>query len=288
MTFDDIQALADALPRTAGTGPVALIFAEEEVEVEGTILHHLRLGFDRVVLLVPPRFAPARPLPERVIRGGWRIDGADAVPRAINALMPRLAGCWVYWGYNAEYLFYPFCDTRPVGDLLAFHDGERRDAMRTTVVDLYAADSDAYPDGVAPADALFDATGYHMLDRRDPITGTPLERRDEIRGGLRRRFGEYVPPDRADLGRTGLFRAARDLRMGGDFRFSDPEYDTISCPWHRNVTAAVASFRAAKALCTNPASRTVASRLVWEGSAPFDWTADQLIDHGLMEPGQWF
>ena len=35
-------------------------------------------------------------------------------------------------------------------------------------------------------------------------------------------------------------------------RFNDEEYNTYACPWHHNLTAAIVSFRTAKALKRNP------------------------------------
>ena len=54
------------------------------------------------------------------------------------------------------------------------------------------------------------------------------------------------------------------------------------------LTAAIASFRAAKALATNPGSREAIGSFRWRNSEPFQWKAQQLMDLGLMEPGQWF
>ncbi len=76
--------------------------------------------------------------------------------------------------------------------------------------------------------------------------------------------------------------------MTADHRFSVEEYNTYSCPWHHNLTAAVASFRVAKALVRNPGSRDHVHDMTWRHSQRFDWTGQQLMDLGLMEPGQWF
>ncbi len=54
------------------------------------------------------------------------------------------------------------------------------------------------------------------------------------------------------------------------------------------MTAAVASFRVAKALVRNPGSRDHVHDMTWRHSQRFDWTGQQLMDLGLMEPGQWF
>ncbi|MFP4079841.1 MAG: TrmH family RNA methyltransferase, partial [Ectothiorhodospira sp.] len=63
-----------------------------------------------------------------------------AMQAAVNAVIGAAPGVWLYACYNAEYLFYPFCETRTVGEMLAFHAEERRDAMLAYVIDLYAAD----------------------------------------------------------------------------------------------------------------------------------------------------
>ena len=44
----------------------------------------------------------------------------------------------------------------------------------------------------------------------------------------------------------------------------------------------------AKALTTNPGSRSDIRDLGWSHSVPFEWSSRQLMDLGLMEPGQWF
>ena len=78
------------------------------------------------------------------------------------------------------------------------------------------------------------------------------------------------------------------LALRPDHTFSDEEYNTYSCPWHHNLTAAIASFRVAKALVRNPGSRDVIASFAWRGSHPFRWNSQQLMELGLMEPGQWF
>jgi hypothetical protein len=41
-------------------------------------------------------------------------------------------------------------------------------------------------------------------------------------------------------------------------------------------------------LRTNPGSRHAIPTFRWPNSVRFDWTSQQLMDLGLMEPGQWF
>ena len=87
---------------------------------------------------------------------------------------------------------------------------------------------------------------------------------------------------------TSIFRARPKLKMRPDHTFSDEEYNTYSCPWHHNITAAICSFRTAKALKSNAGSTFEISNFRWHNSTPFTWHSKQLLDLGLMEPGQWF
>ena len=48
------------------------------------------------------------------------------------------------------------------------------------------------------------------------------------------------------------------------------------------------SLTPAEALARNPGSRTQIRSFTWRGSHPFRWNSHQLMELGLMEPGQWF
>lgn len=271
-----------------GKGPVALIFAEDATELASTLAHHARIGFRLVVAFLPDGIE----LPGDheacivAVRHDTRADGA--VVQAVNQMIGAAPGTWFYYGYNAEYLFYPFAETRTVRELLAFHAEERRDAMLTTVIDLYAGDPGAHPDGVSCAHAMLDGRGYHALARWDAAANAALDRQFDLFGGLKRRFEEHVPWDRRRIERFALFRAKKGLALQPDHRFNLDEMNTHACPWHRNATAAIASFRTAKALRRNPSSAQAVGDFRWPGSVAFDWNARQLMDLGLMEPGQWF
>lgn len=271
-------------------GPVALIFAEDPVEVDSTVQHHLETGFRQVLLLADDAIPVAPELEARIHRISYDVHADDAVTEAVNTISAAApAGSWIYYCYNAEYLFFPFCETRTVRDLLAFHTEERRDAMLTYVIDLYAGDLTAQPNAVSRTDAHLDRTGYYALGRKDPDRNwQPKDRQLDFFGGLRWRFEEHVSWNRRKIDRIGLFRSKPGLKLRGDFTFSDEEYNTYSCPWHHNLTACICSFRAAKALRSNPGSRHAITDFRWHSSTPFSWNSRQLMDLGLMEPGQWF
>ncbi|MBS0124590.1 glycosyltransferase family 2 protein [Thetidibacter halocola] len=284
--------IADFLSRGRGTlarGPVAMIFAEDAVELDTTIRHHRQLGFPTVLVFADPGWSAPDDLEDRIhrIEADPRREGcvADAVSRIAQAA----PGQWMYYCYNAEYLFYPFCETRSVPELLAFHAEERRDAMLTYVIDLYAGDLGQFPDGVSLDDTHIDTVGYYAQVREDQQRNwAPKERQLDFYGGLRWRFEEFVPWERRRIDRIGLFRAKKGLTLRDDHTFSDEEYNTYACQWHNNLTAAVASFRTAKALKANPGSRWEIGDFRWHKSAPFEWHSRQLLDLGLIEAGQWF
>ncbi|QYK41435.1 MAG: hypothetical protein KF887_19070 [Paracoccaceae bacterium] len=289
MRHDSLTAyLADAAGRGV-KGPLALIMAEDGTELDGTIAHHLRAGFAEVALLAPAGIEPAQPELPRLHLVRLDVHAEAAMTRAVNAAIEALPGRWIYYGYNAEYLFFPFCETRNVRELIAFHAEERRDAFLAYVIDLYAGDLSAYPDAVSPTEALLDRSGYYALGRPDPANHNhPKERQLDFFGGLRWRFEEHVPPARRKIDRIALFRAKPGLALREDFTFTDEEYNTYACPWHNNITTAVMSFRTAKALRSNPGSKFDIRDFRWRNSTAFQWNSQQLMDLGLMEPGQWF
>ncbi|MEY4984401.1 MAG: hypothetical protein RIR62_2667, partial [Pseudomonadota bacterium] len=233
--------------------PVCILYCEDEVEVETTIRHHRALGFREVLVLAPPALKLRADLEDKTHRIDHDVHGDDAMRTAINRIAAAAPDIWFYYCFNAEYLFFPFCETRNVVDLLAFHAEERRDAMLTYVIDLYATDLSRYPNAVSLDDAHLDRSGYYALARKDEARNwEPKERQLDFYGGLRWRFEEHVPWTRRKIDRIAIFKAKRGLELREDFTFTDEEYNTYACPWHNNLTAAVCSFRTAKALKSNP------------------------------------
>ena len=292
-TAVEYKGLDDFLSKSRNllqTGPIAMIFAEDWTEVNSSINHHLAAEFREVLVFTPPGVDFSLKLSGRVHRIPHDLYRDDALPEAVNTVIEAATpGTWLYYCYNAEYLFYPFCETRNIREMLTFHVEERRDAMLTYVIDLYAGDLERFPNAVSLDAPLMDRAGYYALARPDPDShGHPKERQLDFFGGLRWRFEEHVPRDRRKIDRISLFRAKPGLRLRGDHTFNDEEYNTYSCPWHHNITAAIMSFRTAKALKTNPGSMFDIDDFRWRNSVPFDWTSRQLMDLGLMEPGQWF
>lgn len=287
MRHSDLSSFLDR--QQAKAGPVALVLAEDEVELDSTLSHLVKCGFSQVVLLAPDGVQIAESLEPMVHVVRHDVFAEGALVGAVNQAIAALPGTWLHYCHNAEYLFYPFCETRTVREMLAFHAEERREAMLTYVVDLYAGDLGAAPNAVDLSDAWLDRSGYYALARKDPEDDwRPRERQLDFYGGLRWRFEEHIPFGKRRIDRISLFKAKRGLKLLPDFTLSEQEMNTYACQWHHNLTAAVCSFRTAKALRTNPGSRHAISTFRWPNSVKFDWHSRQLMDLGLMEPGQWF
>ncbi|WP_092063236.1 hypothetical protein [Poseidonocella pacifica] len=281
-------SLLRTLQRGIAAGPVAVLLMEDAIEATSTVAHHLNLGFGAVLVLSPPDLALDLPDDPRVHQVEFDTRATGALPDAVNLAANALPGRWIYYGYNAEYLFFPFSETRSIGELLTFHGEERREAMLAYVVDLYAPDLSDHPNAVDLPTAHLDTAGYYALARQDAVTGATLERQLDFYGGLRWRFEEHVPQERRRIDRISLFRARSGVRLRADHTHTDEEWNTYACPWHHNLTAVIASFRTAKALKRNPGSTFDIPSFMWRNSAPFEWHSQQLMDLGLMEPGQWF
>lgn len=286
--FADLSALLGDGRDLLAKGPVGLVLVEDGVEVASTVRHHLDAGFRALILFSPPDLAlPDLPDPRvHVVAADTLAE--DALERIVNgAIGAAPAGTWLFYCYNAEYLFYPFCEHRSMGEMTTFNAEERRESVLTYVIDLYAGDLDRHPGAVSLDDAWIDRTGYYAL-ARDGRGGPSPERQLDFFGGLRWRFEEHIPAPRRRIDRVAIFRTRPGLKIRADHTFNLPEYNTYACPWHHSLTAALCSFRTAKALKRNPGSTYDIRTFRWHNSTPFEWHSRQLLDLGLMEPGQWF
>ncbi|WP_245626810.1 hypothetical protein [Aestuariivita boseongensis] len=275
-------------PKILAKGPVAVILVEDETEVASTLRHHLDCKFKVVLAVMPDAFDLPADVARQVVRVNHAVTRPELAQAALNRIIKSAPGVWMYYCFNGEYLFYPFCETRSVGEMLAFHTEERRDAMLCYVVDLYADDLSETPNAVSLERAHMDRTGYYALARPDPVTGHPKERQLDFFGGLRWRYEEHIPEASRKIDRIGLFLTKPGLELRSDHTFNDEEYNTYACPWHNNLTAAICSFRTAKALKANPGSAFDIQSFKWHNTTSFEWHSRQLLDLGLMEPGQWF
>jgi len=202
MRHPSFTALLSRQRSDLGKGPLAIVLAEDDVEVGSTIDHLLGAGFSDLVLLAPEGMEVSAAHEARIHIATHDVHAEGALVAAVNRAIAWLPGTWLHYCYNAEYLFFPFCETRRIGELLAFHAEERREAMLTYVIDLYAGDLAANGNAVARGDAWLDRSGYYAIARMDPANdGQPKDRQLDFFGGLRWRFEEHIPPARRKIDR---------------------------------------------------------------------------------------
>ena len=287
MTYTSVPKFLREGKAALSKGPVALVLMEDEVEAESTIAHHVGCGFKSVIAIGAAEIQLNQDFGPTVHRVTHDMMADDALCDVVNGVIAAAPHLWIYYCYNGEYLFYPFSEHRSVGELVTFSMEERRDTVMTFVIDLYAVDLEAAPNAVSRENAHLDKSGYYALARHQKEAGY-LERQMDFFGGLRWRFEEHIPFERRRIDRVGLFRAKPGLKLRPDHTFNDPEYNTYACAWHNNLTAAICSFRTAKALKRNPGSAREIGTFAWRNSVRFEWHSQQLMDLGLMETGQWF
>ncbi|NNK77456.1 MAG: hypothetical protein HKP40_01965 [Litoreibacter sp.] len=290
MQFSSLSAFASTAAGAVRTkGPIALVLLEDAVEAHSTVAHCQSAGFREVFVfgtadLLDGALADADETVHTIVHD---MHGPDALAAAVNSAIRAYPEIWMHYCYNTEYLFFPFCETRNIRELIAFNIEERRDTIMTFVIDLYSNDLGRNPDAVSLEDAHLDRSGYYALARHD-AEGPPLDRQLDFFGGLRWRFEEHVPWTRRKIDRVSLFRSFKGLELRPDHTFNEPEYNTYTCPWHHSLTANICSFRTAKALMSNPGSMYAIPHFWWTNSTRFEWNSNQLMELGLMEPGQWF
>jgi hypothetical protein len=281
-----VKPLFEIPTETLVKGPVGFIFAEDLTGLSSSIRHHARLGFKNLFVLKRQDLE----LPESCVDLCQAIDIPDAffsdVSPHVNQIIELFPDRWIYYCFNAEYLHFPFCENRSIDDLTDFITEEKRAAVFTYTIDLYPDDLSKAKDGFSLEGAHFDGAGYYALQRF--VDGAEQDRQLDIYGGLKWRFEEHLPYEKRRLNRVSLFKPEMGLEMDARGYFNNPEYNTFSCPWHHNTTITICSFRTAKSLKTNPGSTFEIDSFVWSKSVKFRWNSQQLMDHGFMEPGQWF
>ncbi|MFG6540657.1 hypothetical protein ACGYJ7_06495, partial [Sulfitobacter sp. M22298] len=107
MRYRDLDQLIKEARTALNTGPIAMILVEDEIEVDTTLRHHQQVGFDSVVALMPSGFDLPRDLEESVLRVDYDTTAEAALERAVNRMIAAVPGQWLYYCYNAEYLFHP-------------------------------------------------------------------------------------------------------------------------------------------------------------------------------------
>lgn len=258
------------------SGPVAVVLCDSPRQAQNTVAR--LAGQGAAVILVVGEAGP-------LDTGGCTLvriaeDPGRYAYRVVNTILGGLAGRWVVWLWAGEFLFFPYCETRTLPELIAFLEDERRRVLFCYALDLYGIDMPGPHQPPWELDLDFDRTGYQPFPQ--PDQGLNLY------GGLGWRFEELAPDNMAQIGRSALVRADRGIALDRNWRFGDRHYDSVSCPWHHSPTGAVMTLRRTWRIMAHPGFADVCGDLIWQGSARFDWTSRQLLEDGMIEPGQWF
>lgn len=275
-------------------GPAAILLCEDAFLVSETIAHLAASGFAEIIAAGPEAvLSPLREDGGEDPQGGRMIGrarlrllshpagGPDADAALVNAAIAGSPGIWMHVCRNGEFLHFPFGSNRSIADLVSFVSDERRASVMTYIVDLYSDALDVEAGDPFDLDECwFDALGYYGFIREaDQI---------EIRGGLAWRYEEHVPENLALCARAAIFRARPGLTVRRDLQFDDPVYNTVSCPWHRNPTAALMSVRRARRIRQDSMAWARIGSFRWEKSVRYERSSRQLLELGIIEQGQWF
>jgi len=292
----DFNSLDDFIakgPRFSRSDVVALILAEDFFQLDQTNAHHMQLGFDHCIVISRSALGDCGQSQDVMTTVYHDIFAQNALADLVNRCMPLFDGGWVMTCYNGEFLYFPFGETRSIADVTQFVMQEQRSSIPVVVVDAYPAQMpkagfDVTGQTPMTQDAFIDSIGYHATARWNMDQGCAYERKLDMFGGLKWRFCEYVPYERRRIDRVALFQARSGLVMVDDFNFADQEYNTYQGQYHNSLRAAIVSYRTAKSLSQNPASRSEITQFSWDHSVPWTRRSQQLLDLGLIEAGQWF
>ena len=276
MIFNTVKEFARARPKLPG-GVIAILLCESERHVGASARRLAAQGASAIVAVGTPNGltdagCAVFPIAET--------PHPKSLPEMMQSLLTALSGQWVVWLWNSEFLVFPYGETRTLSDLAAFLGDERRTAIHGYVLDLYSRRLPTLSEDPSRSAMYFDRIGYYAFPEKD--------RTLRLRGGLGWRFEEFTPPSLQPINRAVMLKPGTDLKVSRDLSFGHSDYDSLSCPWHHNPTAAIMSLRRSRRIMAHPGFPALAHKLIWQGSTRFNWTSGQLLDLGLIEPGQWF
>ena len=299
---------------TAAKGVVAVTpFYGNSAMLPCFLEHHRRLGVDQFVFLdLSEDGGLARRLGDDLDCAVWRPRAAADPEQAIfwlNFLRRRYAtGRWCLSLEPSDLFVFARSESRRIKDLTDFLETEHRDHIYALVVEMYG-DRPTAGAGLdaddSPLDRLpyFDPLGYWVSD-------VGHHRNVVMRGGVQRRTLYAETPARSpSLSRIPLVKWSRFCAYVAGTRLMVPaRLNTPHSSWHSSPTACLLRF----ALLDDDTSLAMAAaaeggEIVRDGggssyaalprlrrrdlkhaaSARFRASTD-LVDCGLLNPGQWF
>jgi hypothetical protein len=113
--------LSQASPNLNPKGPYALVLVEDAVEVDATIAHCLKQGFVEVIVFGSADLLPVEDEGFHCVEQD--MHQAAALTSVVNTMIRVFPDVWMHYCYNSEFLFFPFCETRNVREMIAFNVG---------------------------------------------------------------------------------------------------------------------------------------------------------------------
>ena len=276
MHFADADAFARNCPALP-EGVIAILLCETRMQVAASAQRVEGQGAAAIIavgvavelddITIPVHHIAERPTQ----RDAWK---------QLNELIARLSGRWLLWLWNGEFFVFPYGESRTLDDLTAFLSDERRPVVFAYALDLYRNDLPGPVEDPAVGELYFDRIGYHAFPHG--------EHELHLFGGLGWRFAECALTGMEQIGRSSLFLANRDVLLTRTYVFERAEYNSVQCKWHHSPTAAIMTLRRSRRIMAHPHFSSVRGKLIWAGSERFDWTSRQLLELGMIEPGQWF
>lgn len=289
-------------PAPAG-GIIAIVTYRREAPLLAAFLsHHRRLGITSFVFLdLSPEGSLAVRLQDEVDCTVWRPRRAVRGERALawgNALRNRHARArWCLSLDACDFFVFARCETRPLAGLTDFLQSEHRDHLYALVIDMYGDGPAAEMTLSSAADPLqlmplFDPSGY-LTQAAGP------DRSVAVSGGVRRRrLFRTMPAEAPRLDRIPLVRWQRGYAYVDDTRRLRPSrLNEPHAPWHSSPTGCLLRFRLIAsqdrrtgddgALTRDDDAVLSSETLRTEVSRRFNGS-DDLVDCGLLNPGQWF
>ncbi len=257
--------------------------------LEAFLAHHRRLGLSRLVFLDLSEDAGLAALL------GGQVGCTVYRPRAgvapepgrvllwSNALRHRhAAGRWCLSLEATDLLVFSRCETRPLRALIDFLETEHRNHLYALVIEMYGegAPGEGWDDK-APLERLplFDPSGY--------LTEAPdAHQVVAVRGGVRRRTQfRLLPAQSPPLDRVPLVRwSRRHAYVEGTRRLRPDRLNAPHAPWHSSPTACLLRFGL---LAPDGWDELALAPLRTEVSRHYR-ASDDLVECGLLNPGQWF
>ena len=314
MSLKQLELRAGPAERLAakGTVVVASHYGNHEI-VDAFVDHHRGLGIREFVFLDLSDDGGLAAHPGSAGHAVWRPRSmADIEPLTLwlNGLRTRYAaGRWCLSLDTSDAFVFYRCESRRIGDFTEFLESESRDHVYALTVEMY---------GTEPAADLVAAAGgrppFGALDHFDPFGFVTLDpgrfRNVIVRGGLQRRTLFRTRPRQSPaLNRVPLVKWRWFYGYKAGTRLILPMHlNNPHARWHSSPTGCILRF----ALLNDRATLEAAGRweqavavkdgglaaypglsrlreiaLMQDVSRRYTGTRD-LVDCGLLNPGQWF